>query len=1023
MLARRPRLSPLVLAAGLAWLVLFNTLLVSFHNLGARDDISYINGGKVFRLTGTMWYHLPGLQEVGLAPQNLGGQINLRNNEFALLDRDLRAVERIDVNFHLDTDAMLFIILDRHREGTFWALRLTAFEKEDSPFINALIRYEQGRVVQRIPLPGLGRVLSAGEHSATLELDETGRLTASVGDATETVPFPEKNLNPSLALGCGERNTIIYAWHVVGTDESGNPFDWKEEFSLSASLGRAFTPLVLLTFGLWLLLCVLPTLKVAFESGTSVSRVAEQAFLSPRPRWIFGLFCLIPWAPLGLQWFLGGLYLVYAWMTLWETLAMTPKTWNIRDREATKTHWTWLGIGALGIFLAVTLFFARTHLRDHIVGQEQERSAGTAIEQLRGMHSLQLGPISGDSERPRSELSFTSNDDQPVRITVQTQLQSSEVLRIDLLRDQPPTHTDIYQVDRSQDPRQSHPEDAFQSPSQHESPQTDESAGHGDEQRDDGPEEGEDSAGDYSLRAASVFISCDEALPGQLRWLHDDKVEGSSYGGWTVSPGAHEVTITVDAPLAIVSVDGTIVDFRTDLDDSFRVGALQMLAMSQQVTAVGDVTVENIDRAQLAPIQSRILWSDILGVVGLILLIFGLLTSAVGFGSRIPFSPQSLRQLVRKMGRGHLLFGLWLLWWVLERAGTVDWAGERQQIAIGAITLAIGTFNFAQLLRQSAPERSRWMRAAGALVLLIYAVSAFEGIASMYPERQHNWTHYWHENLGPSYYWVHDPMVRRLNPWFIDQRFKRRDWSTDPDSRTRVVVFGGSQTYGWGIPAMDRMAFSDQLERALHTDGYNDVEVLNAAFPGVKTATGLRWFTGNLLRYNADIVVINFVVNEFMNVDQFHVWSGENTPDETLSPLAIGALVERWRGDLMGNHLSQIIVADVYEIYAMDAYLRWWKDIADQHGIKLIFSIEPTNLYVESGGDSIMRSETQRGAAQDVYRALGEELGVPVFDVLPFFREEQENIWFYDTMHMSRLGHRVFAQNLAKLIEEHYLEP
>ena len=38
-------------------------------------------------------------------------------------------------------------------------------------------------------------------------------------------------------------------------------------------------------------------------------------------------------------------------------------------------------------------------------------------------------------------------------------------------------------------------------------------------------------------------------------------------------------------------------------------------------------------------------------------------------------------------------------------------------------------------------------------------------------------------------------------------------------------------------------------------------------------------------------------------------------------------------------------------------------------------------------------------------------------------REEQENIWFYDTMHMSRLGHRVFAQNLAKLIEEHYLEP
>ena len=47
---------------------------------------------------------------------------------------------------------------------------------------------------------------------------------------------------------------------------------------------------------------------------------------------------------------------------------------------------------------------------------------------------------------------------------------------------------------------------------------------------------------------------------------------------------------------------------------------------------------------------------------------------------------------------------------------------------------------------------------------------------------------------------------------------------------------------------------------------------------------------------------------------------------------------------------------------------------------------------------------------------LGGELGVPVYDVLPFFTKEQENIWFYDTMHMSRLGHRVFAENLADTI-------
>ena len=113
----------------------------------------------------------------------------------------------------------------------------------------------------------------------------------------------------------------------------------------------------------------------------------------------------------------------------------------------------------------------------------------------------------------------------------------------------------------------------------------------------------------------------------------------------------------------------------------------------------------------------------------------------------------------------------------------------------------------------------------------------------------------------------------------------------------------------------------------------------------------------------------------------------------------------------------------MYETYQMEQYLRWWHEIAERHNVKLVFSIEPTNLYVESGGEVIMRGETNLGDAQSIYKRLGGELGVPVYDVLPFFTKEQENIWFYDTMHMSRLGHRVFAENLADTIIGAYLAP
>jgi hypothetical protein len=83
----------------------------------------------------------------------------------------------------------------------------------------------------------------------------------------------------------------------------------------------------------------------------------------------------------------------------------------------------------------------------------------------------------------------------------------------------------------------------------------------------------------------------------------------------------------------------------------------------------------------------------------------------------------------------------------------------------------------------------------------------------------------------------------------------------------------------------------------------------------------------------------------------------------------------------------------------------------------VVFSVEPTNIYVESGGEVIMRNDADIGAAVAVYERLGAELGVPVYNVLPYFLEEADNLWFYDTMHMSRLGHGVFAENLASLID------
>ncbi len=970
-----------LLGLGLAHLVILVTLLVTAHNLGARDDLGYINGGKVFRASGTMWYHIPGLADLGLSPQNIGGQINLRNNEFALLERDFASVDQIDVEATLAPDAMLLVVLDRHGENTFWAVRFSTHapvegqpDGPETPFANALVRFDHSQVTQRVPLDALGVRLTPGAHTIQVALGG-GVLRATVDGVAAEVPFDTRALRPRLALGSGENNVAVHRWAVSGRTPEGRADSYVEDFSLGRTIERSLRPLFGLATFFWFLLIVLPLAKVSLEARVSPVEVARHALLRPWPRLGFGAACLLPFMPMLLQWVLGGLFVVYVWFSLWDRLAAQgDRAWRVPSTDDAPTWRPWL-VGAGALIVAGVLLWSASALRSGLLGTPASEPDTPAVLQDATAGQLALGQgrslAPGSGDLPRGTLRFG------------VELREGEVLRVDLLRSAPPL-TDVYQVDRSQE-------------------KDDESA-------DAGP-----SLHDYEMQAVSLLLSADAGLPGNLRRLRSDRVHRSPFEGWTVPPGRHEVSIAFDAPHAVLSVDGVVRDWRADLEPLFRVGAVQFLALSERVTEVRGVTLGDtapgVDGA-----QTRDVAAALLVLLGVLLAILGAALLAVRLLVPRSFGGPSAVALALRVARAFTLLLLWLGAWVAVRLGLIEPFDELSLLLAGIVATGHGAFNLAQLFRHTASAPPRWARLLRPIVATLVALIGFEASGHLFPDRRYNLMTPWHTGLAPRWYWVHDPMVLRLNPWFIDHRFKRNEVTADTGGTRRVAVFGGSQTYGWGIPSLDRMAFSDQLEVALHAQGRTDVSVVNAAFPGVKTGTGLRWFAGNLLRYRPDVVVINFVVNEFMNVDPWHVWSGETPNDRPLARTLGGALVRRLFGDVVDSHLGQIILADVYEVYEMEAYLRWWVALAQQHQIRVVFSIEPTNLYVETSGRTIMREETRIGAAQSIYRRLGAELGVPVYDVLPFFARDQENLWFYDTMHMSRLGHKVFARHLADVV-------
>ena len=238
---RSARSNALLLLAALllSFGALFNTLLVTVQNLGDRDGIRYINGGKIFFERGAMWYHTPGLRRLGLAPQNIGGQANLRNNDFALFEPPVEQLQRMEVDFSLAPGAFMLVVLDHPEhggEGTLRAVRLTAFEGADTAFVNAALRYRDGRVEERVELKELGAQLQPGRHTLRLELVDEGTLRVTVDERSTTVAFPLAELRPYPALGSGELDVTVHSWSVGGIDHEGRSFYWNQSWPMSEVL-------------------------------------------------------------------------------------------------------------------------------------------------------------------------------------------------------------------------------------------------------------------------------------------------------------------------------------------------------------------------------------------------------------------------------------------------------------------------------------------------------------------------------------------------------------------------------------------------------------------------------------------------------------------------------------------------------------------------------------------------------------------------------------------------------------------
>lgn len=191
----------------------------------------------------------------------------------------------------------------------------------------------------------------------------------------------------------------------------------------------------------------------------------------------------------------------------------------------------------------------------------------------------------------------------------------------------------------------------------------------------------------------------------------------------------------------------------------------------------------------------------------------------------------------------------------------------------------------------------------------------------------------------------------------VTRRIDAEHGKSEP-GRTRVLVVGTSQTWGAGATRADQ-GFVEVLGRLLAAREPERLwECINAGIQGLRAPRLLELFRERWLALEPDVLVVNLSNND-------------------------------------------------KDAEAFARALHGFADLAEEHGITLLFALEPNSIEMPGGGP----------AMHATMRRVAEALSVPVVDLHAALAAEVERgfLW-WDPVHPTTLGHRLIAETLLPAV-------
>ncbi len=229
--------------------------------------------------------------------------------------------------------------------------------------------------------------------------------------------------------------------------------------------------------------------------------------------------------------------------------------------------------------------------------------------------------------------------------------------------------------------------------------------------------------------------------------------------------------------------------------------------------------------------------------------------------------------------------------------------------------------------------------------------------------------------------------------------------------KLRILMLGDSFTVGWGVAVED--TFAKRIER-LYAAIDIDAEVINAGVGNYNTTQEVEYFLTKGHKYQPDVVVLNFFVNDAETLTPSH-------PPSMLMRVCYACVFIAGLSDTaMRRFFGKMDWSTYYLGLYGDGASKGWLDAKE--AIRKLAAFAKTNriaLLIASLPELHEVGDYRLQHITDLLHEAADQYGVAFVDVLPYLKDRQSaELWVTPPdPHPNALAHQLIAQGLFDALQ------